>query len=403
FAEEIRKFVLNDYSLMSIADLHNNKIFESATVPSCIPVVTKKRSKKHSVKITEYTDGEFKIKYQIDILRYHQTNQNMFRTENLNLISDLIDRIRQNGNILERDFYVSTGAEIHGKESRASDGTTISGTSKFDVLYEKFSKGLKPYIEGSAIQKSKDGRYSYPIIDTWLDYDKADIMRSPKFKELFDNNKIIVRGSSGLLRILAIYDERKIYTSHKCTMIIPRDCLPKNINQFAIKTEVELKYILGIINSRLIDFYYESVYGGFIDVYPNNLKELPIKDADESKRKAIIAVVEYLIELKKITSRNAMNKIMCLFFDSLIDAIVYELYFSESVKKHNAEVIELVKKEIPDISQRKDEQDKLEIIEKVYEKLNQPNNAIMQRISRQNSDVEEIKIINQSQSKQTKA
>ena len=399
FAEELRKLVLNDFSLLSIADLHNNKIFESATVPSCIPLIVKQPSKQHQVKISEFVEGEFKIKYFIDIEKYHQTNQNMFRTENLNLISGLIDKVKEKGHQLDKDFYISTGAEIHGKESRAKDGTTISGTSKFDVLLDKYSKGLKPYIEGSSIEKSKDGRYSFPVIETWLDYNKADVMRSPKFKELFDSDKIIIRRSSGLLRILAIYDQRKIYTSEKCLIIVARDCLPKNNNQFAMKTEVELKYILAIINSKLVDFYYESVYGGFIDVYPNNLKELPINPAKQSDRQAIISIVDILLELKKINQRNDSNKSMCVFFDSVIDAMVFELYFPESIQAANAEVIGLIKKQVSPINQIEDSQDKLNAIEKIHKKLSEPNNEIRNRIIKQNIAVEEIKLINQSLSK----
>ncbi|RJQ38143.1 MAG: hypothetical protein C4550_07155 [Nitrospiraceae bacterium] len=321
FAEEIRKFVLNEYSLQSIVDLHNNKIFESATVPSCIPLIQKKQSLNHQVNILEFKEGDFLIKYKIDILKYHSTNQHMFRTEDLNQKADLLQKIKEGGDPLESEFYVSTGAEIHGKESRAKDGTTISGTSKFDVLHKVFSKGLKPYIEGSDIPKSKGGRYSYPEIETWLDYSKPEDMRSPKFKELFDSEKLIVRGSSGLLRILAIYDDRKIYTSHKCTLIIHRSGLSKTHSQYQINITLDLKYLLAVLNSRVIDFYYESVYGGFIDVYPNNLKELPIRKASSKTQCLIKNLVDQILTAKK-KDPNADTSAL----EKQIDEMVYALY-----------------------------------------------------------------------------
>ncbi|EKD28584.1 MAG: hypothetical protein ACD_79C00270G0003 [uncultured bacterium] len=371
FAEEIRKFIIKDFSLISIVDLHNNKIFESATVPSCIPIIQKKSSTNHKVKILEFNQGYFLTKYQIDIQKYHDGNQHMFRTEDLGKKSELLNKIKARGEILENDFYISTGAEIHGKESRSNNGTTISGTSKFDVLHDKFAKELKPYIEGSAIQKSREGRYSYPIIETWLDYNKADIMRSPKFKELFDSDKIIIRRSSGLLRILAIYDQKKIYTSEKCILIILKSDLPTSHRQYEKENKLELKYLLALINSRLIDFYYESVYGGFIDVYPNNLKELPIVKAIDSVRRNIIVLVDYLLQLKIIINTSVQIQ----FFDNLIDCVVYELYQLESIKSTGCELL----KNLNDLTALKDEwsdEKKIKTIEKVYKELSDPAHPV---------------------------
>ncbi len=376
FAEEIRKFILSNYSLLSIVDLHNNKIFENATIPSCIPIIENSKSNKHDVKILEFVESKFDLKYSINIAKYQLTSQNMFRTENLDLISGLLDLIREKGIQLDSQFYVSTGAEIHGKESRNSEGITISGTSKFDVLVNKYSKGFKPYIEGSAISKSKDGRYSYPKIEIWLDYSKGDLMRSPKFKELFDSEKLIIRRSSGLLRIIAIYDTRKIYTSEKCLIVIPKRNLPKNENQFLQKNIISLKYLLAILNSRLIDFYYQSVYGGFIDVYPNNLKELPIAVPNKKEQDIIIALVDFLLYLKMQDARDATNFKYCQFIDSIIDSCVYELYFSSELKKSDVDVLALVGNDLDSL--RELSYDKA--IERLYDKWLEPNNEIRDRI-----------------------
>jgi hypothetical protein len=321
FAEEMRKTILKDYTLHSIVDLHNNKIFENATIPSCIPLIQKAVSKSYRVEILEYQPDQnvFLYKHAIDIAKYRDGTQHMFRTEDLNAKSSILKKIKEAGSLLEQQFYVSTGAEIHGKETRATDGTTISGTSKFDVLHSKYQKGLKPYIEGSAIKKAKEGRYSIPVVSTWLDYSNTEAMRSPKFKELFDSEKIIVRGSSGLLRILAIYDDQKIYTSHKCTMIIRRSDLPKKHSQYQPLFSLELKFFLALINSQLMDFYYESVYGGFIDVYPNNLKELPIPQPSEKSQTLLITLVDRILAKKKSGEDTTEE-------EAEIDSLVYALY-----------------------------------------------------------------------------
>ena len=75
-----------------------------------------------------------------------------------------------------------------------------------------------------------------------------------------------------------------------------------------------------------------------------------------------------------------------------IDAMVYERYFPASIKAANAGVIELVKKQIPNMSEIKDEQEKLKVIEKVYKKLNESNNEIRKAMERM-QEVGEVKII----------
>ncbi|HNQ67751.1 MAG TPA: TaqI-like C-terminal specificity domain-containing protein [Bacteroidales bacterium] len=319
FAEALRGIILNKFKLLSIVDLHNNKVFESATVPSCIPLIKNESGENYPISIFEFINDMFIKKHEINVLKYHIANQKMFRTEDLDSKTEVLNKIKNNGEKLDSFFYCSTGAEIHGKEKRNNDGSLTSGKSKFDVLYDQFRNGLMPYIEGADIKKSKEGRYSTPSIKKWLDYSEPEKMRSAKFIELFESNKIIVRRSSGLLRILAIYDERKIYTSEKCLLIIKKSDLPATHSQYSNKTPLELKYLVAIINSKLIDFYYENVYGGFIDVYPNNLKELPIIIGSKELMESIINHVDKIIKYRKEGENTEP-------IERQIDLLIYKLY-----------------------------------------------------------------------------
>ncbi len=278
FAENLRKWILDEFSLQSITDLHEARIFEQATIPTCIPVIRKKNNLTQKVDIIQLADTNFYISHSIEIENFRKAEMTMFRTERLDEIGKILDKIKQKGVPLGDLFYVSTGAEIHGKEQRSENGELTSGYSKFDVLHTKQEFVFKPYIEGSDIPKSRElGRYSYPQIKLWLDYDNNfDRMRSPKFKELFESEKIIVRRSSGLLYILATIDKREIYTSEKCILLISKTNLPEGNSEYQEKTVYSIYFLLGIINSKLMNLFYGSVYGGFIDVYPSYLKALPI-------------------------------------------------------------------------------------------------------------------------------
>ncbi len=299
FAEQARAFILDHYMLCSIADLHTVRIFEQATVPCCIPVIKHVQSSNHEVSIVMLEGDEFVEQYRLPVSTYQTTALRMFRTENLALTTGLLERIKKRGTSLGNLFYVSTGAEIHGKEHRSERGKLTSGASKFDRLYDTQREGLKPYIEGAAIPKSPLGRYCYPSINSWLDYSNPDAMRSPKFSELFDSEKIIVRRSSGLLGILATYDERKVYTSEKCLLIVSKTDVPHDHEQHTESSPYSLKYLLAVLNSRVMDFYYKSVYSGFIDVYPNYLKALPIPAISPTEQEPFVRLVNEVLECRK--------------------------------------------------------------------------------------------------------
>jgi type I restriction-modification system DNA methylase subunit len=310
FAEEIRKWILDYYTLVSIADLHDTKIFEQATVPTCIPVICKNKELVNKIEIKQLADNRFFTSHTIDIDNYKSAEMTMFRTERLDETGQLLEKIKRIGTPLCNLFYVSTGAEIHGKEQRTETGELISGYSKFDVLHTKPEYGFKPYIEGSDIPKSRElGRYCFPQIKYYLDYDNNSArMRSPKFKELFDSEKIIIRRSSGLLYILGTFDYQKIYTSEKCILIISKSSLSKDNSEYEAEPPLSLKLLLGIINSKLINLYYGCVYGGFIDVYPSYLKALPIPvEISSDKQIDLENKVNEMLELHKDVSVASLD------------------------------------------------------------------------------------------------
>ena len=258
---------------------------------------------------------------------YRRAELSMFRTEDLGRLDAVIQKTREGTTSLGELYYVSTGAEIHGKESYTADGTLISGHSKFDLLSNTPQMGWKQYIEGSAIPKSKEwGRYCYVKTDGYLNYDNSvSIMRSPKFRELFDSEKIMIRGSSGLLYILATLDDRNIYTSHKNILIIDKAALPNDHSDYKAHTNVTLRSLLAILNSQLIDFYYRSVFGGFIDVYPNYLKALPIRPVTAEMEKQLSDGVNKILSVHREYEILKQNVLAVLQTDLRIPKLTEKL------------------------------------------------------------------------------
>ena len=350
FGQKLRKFILDNFTIDSIADLHNYKVFQDATIPVCIPIFIKNKIGQYAVKIMRFSDNHFEKSYDIDIQSYQNANQFMFRTENIDQSKDIVKKMQKH-EALGTLYYVSTGAEIHGKERRGSDGVLESGHSKFDVLSDSFIAGYKEYIEGYAIPKAKEGRYCYPERSAFLNYDSS-IMRSPKFPELFESEKIIIRGSSGKMGILATYDIRKLYAPHKITIIIKRSDLPKTYKNYLHEDEhANLKYLLALLNSSLMNHYYFSVAGGFIDVYPNSLQALPIPNISKKEQTPFIEKVDLMLSLNKQIYEKLQKFFKLIQSGFKIEKITkklekfYELDFDNFVNELKLGKLNLEKKE----------------------------------------------------------
>jgi len=106
----------------------------------------------------------------------------------------------------------------------------------------------------------------------------------------------------------------------------------------------DLRYLLGVMNSRLIDFYYKTVYGGnalqggYLRIGPPQLKEIPIRclDPDNSSDRAanarMLKLVRSIETLKsqqaaaKAAANEAIIQRQIDAVDAEIDRLVYDLY-----------------------------------------------------------------------------
>ena len=100
----------------------------------------------------------------------------------------------------------------------------------------------------------------------------------------------------------------------------------------------DLKYILGIINSKLISYWFVKAFDKFQrKIFPqfkvNELEKFPINEADFKEQKLIIQLVDNMInlnkELRKVTENSEKwisIKSEIKKTDEKIDQEVYRLY-----------------------------------------------------------------------------
>jgi len=195
-----------------------------------------------------------------------------------------------------------------------------------DFIYTK--QGLIPYLtkeegrENKYISKEKiddnwdcyfDGsrcvdRYTTKGVMSYVKY--GEWLYAPREKEIFNQPRIIfqlIRNISLKRRIVATYLDKKIYSDRNTGLIF----LKPNI-------QIELKFILGILNSKLINFLHSKTHNSTYISFPS-IEALPIVLGSNDFQKNIIALVDNILQ-KKINKESTEE------LENNIDELVMDLY-----------------------------------------------------------------------------
>lgn len=175
-----------------------------------------------------------------------------------------------------------------------------------------------PLLRGSSINKY----INHFNNDSWILYGKN--LAAPRDSKIFEaKEKIIIRQTSD--RIIAT--------------IIEKDIICRNNLHILISNEISHQFILGVLNSKLTDFYYYQInpeQGEVLaEVKKMHVEQLPIPILSPSNQEThdqIVTFVEQMLQAKKqqqtaVTERDkSYLEQKCHNIDHQINALVYELY-----------------------------------------------------------------------------
>jgi hypothetical protein len=121
--------------------------------------------------------------------------------------------------------------------------------------------------------------------------------------------------------------------------------------------------------------------GGYYRYMPRYVSELPIPKIPESEQQPFIKLVDYILFIKKQPFYNstdlnfAEERLMSNFFENLIDALVYELYFPEELHEAKKQFMNLIIKEnLPDLDAI--EGDKVSTLKQIVRRLTDKNHPL---------------------------
>lgn len=331
YAMLLRSHFIKDWKIKNIVDFSGVKVFEAAVIKNCILVIEKSYNAKNQINILKWQKKESTTFPQHYFLK---TVENMIRIGLTNQEVDILNKIRDNRIQLKEICYVSYSVAAHSE---------VEGKKKdFYIFTEQRNKKCKRFIEAKEI-----GRYNINYKGRWLSYDPK-IVRRPGLPELFENDKIVVRDVVGNKGIISSIDKSGLYADYSVVCLTTKNKLIpiKSRKMSFSKSEIELSknynlsYLLGLLNSKVLSFYFRKALGCELHVYPDSLRQLPTRKINFSNPKEkkmhddLVKLVDKMLDLNKelsalgdkITDRRHQIESEIQKTDNKIDDLVYKLY-----------------------------------------------------------------------------
>ena len=327
YAKKLRKILLGEHGLIELVDLNGTKIFENATVSNCIPFVCKGLRMENPEIVISHMNEKGEIieafrKSASDLIS--QADKFVWDLSNPSLQMS----VPHEGSLRLGDLcYISKGMVLNADEK------TARGEFSKDDLISNVQDAMhpKPYIEAKDIEPFRVKRFRF------LEYDTPrcpDRLSRPTFRELYECPKLMM---NCLGTVATTIDETMHYLHNhsiysavlwKDLKGVENKSIKASVTRYSTKErqemeqlseQVNLHYLLGLLNSRYMAVLLTRQRGGDYHIYPEHLRALPIPPADADKQHAVACLVKEVIEAKS-------HEEDCTDSLQALDRLVYELY-----------------------------------------------------------------------------
>ena len=238
--------------------------------------------------------------------------------------------------------------------------------TKYKSIFNTIGLGTR-VITGAQIQR-------YYITNTpsqgdviYIDDSCKPQLSSKRKTEILQPRIVLQRitGVDSKVRIIATLINGNMYCANS-TNYIAND---KNLN---------IKYLLGVLNSSLVNFFIKQTSTN-TNITAKVLNSIPIAIPSAKMQEAIVRVVDYIMQIKSLSSDIVIdqyidNEVIARQFENIIDALVYELYFSDEFKQANISFVDSVLRDFQIISVNTD--NVVQVILDTFTKLRNMDNDI---------------------------
>ena len=427
-ASKLRDKVIKETRICNIVDFGAVMMFESASIQTMIMMFQKdkvtddytfdyrrltayKATEKEAIAILEpsYKTYEQAECYTPTIRRANFYDKNITFSQSsdiLGVISSLSNVIYLNdkeiaqGIVFPQDTLNKKNQQKLGPQFEINQGIFVLTSAELETLAlnQNELSLIKPYytnenISRYGVQKGNkywtiytDSRYKNPnsldcfpnikrhldrFVSVFTSDNKPYGLHRAREERFFVNNKVIaVRKCVG--HPIFSYCDIECYLSQTFNMI---------------QTDrVNLKYLTGLLNSKLIEFWLKNkgkMQGANYQLDKEPLQQIPIAEPAVNIQKLIATLVDYIILIcstKDSLSELVSNETIASFFEKIIDGCVYELYFEEHMKEQEINIIDSAMELIKPITHLSSDKEKADMILDVFMNIKKTDNSIRNRL-----------------------
>lgn len=297
-------------------------------------------------------------------------------------IADIFDKIFQGLATSKDDVYFLYNCIENNKN--------VIGYSKQLERNIEIEKGLvKPLLKGEDVHRYDNIQTDrFVIFPYTIDNEKAVLYTENELSVLFPNGYAYLKECEDILRSrekgrfniegewFQYGRKQGILSAEKEKLVAPDISMGGNfaydtegkfyqtttIYGYIKKSEISesYKFWMALLNSRLCWWFLTNtgttLANGFFRFKPDYIKPFPVpKYIPQKIEEAIVRVVDYIILIKSLPSNTVIdqyidNEVIARQFENIIDALVYELYFSDEFKQANISFVDSVLRDFQIIS-----------------------------------------------------
>jgi len=317
-AKELRLELLS-LNIKEIVD-HGDGVFKQATVESATLLLVKSKDVDGKCRAVRFRKGTKVVDHLVDKRIWLEDEYYRIILEMDKNAQELLKKLRSKSELFEKRCTIIWGIKPYQVGYGIPPQTREMLEKRVYHSTTKRGEDWKPFLVGSNVDRY---RFHFPG-NQFIKYGKW--LMYPSNETLILQPKILMRQTSDSIR--ACYDEDCYYCQNSVFIIHA--------------SEINLKFLLGLLNSKLLNFVYKlgnpQTSKVFAEIKPRVIKQLPIRTIDfsnpieKAQHDKLVALVDSMFELQKKYHDARMERDKELYerqikiVDTQIDRLVYDLY-----------------------------------------------------------------------------
>jgi hypothetical protein len=317
---KLRKFLIEQTSILAIADYSRENVFRDAIVLPIISILRKGAAPGNRVAIWLPRKNVLRPDRNVAQRLWAEDENLIFNLDLSEEEAALRDRLFRQGVPLSSLATVKFGIKIYETGKGSPPQKASAAAERIFEAKQKLDSSFRPYLEGKDVDP-----YLTKWQQRWLKY--GPNLAAPRDPTLFEGERLVFRRIVGR-RLIGTHLRGDFVTSQLLQIVKPH-------------AGVSPKYLLGILNSTLMGFVFRKTYSRTDKTFPEirvyELESLPIANPESPQTNPVacdqlIVSVDRMLNLRENLAGAKTPDAQVLLsrdiatIDRVIDRLVYDIY-----------------------------------------------------------------------------